>query len=57
MADLLAYLGESANYFTAADAFTALASARSEFAGMNYDALAMSGRMLQGAAETAGAAR
>jgi NADH-quinone oxidoreductase subunit G len=57
MADLLAYLGECANYFTAADAFAALASARSEFAGMNYDALAMSGRMLQGAAETAGAAR
>ncbi len=37
MADLLAYLGDSANYFTASDAFAALAAARSEFSGMTYE--------------------
>jgi predicted molibdopterin-dependent oxidoreductase YjgC len=57
MADLLAYLGESANYFTASDAFAALASARPEFSGMSYGALALSGKPLQGAAAPAGAAR
>jgi len=57
LADLLAYLGEGTNYFTAAEAFAALASARGEFAGMSYDALGFSGRMIAGAAEPAGAAR
>jgi NADH-quinone oxidoreductase subunit G len=56
MADLLAYLGESANYFTASDAFAALAAARGEFSGMNYGSLALSGRVLNGAAAPVGAA-
>jgi len=58
VADLLAFLGESASYYTASEAFAAMAAARGEFAGMSYDALGLSGRVVSGAGEAmAGAAR
>jgi NADH-quinone oxidoreductase subunit G len=57
IADLLAFLGEPAGYFTAADAFAAMAGARSEFTGMSYDSLALSGQMIGSARAPAGAAR
>ena len=57
ISDLLAFLGEGASYFTASDAFTALAAARAEFAGLSYDTLGFSGQPLAGASEPVGAAR
>ena len=57
VADLLAFMGEKAAYFTASEAFAAMAAARPEFAGMNYDGLALSGKMIEGAGATAGAVR
>ena len=57
LSDLLAYLGEGTNYFTAAEAFAAMAAARPEFAGMSHDALGFTGAMIAGAAEPAGASR
>jgi NADH-quinone oxidoreductase subunit G len=57
IADLLAFLGEGTSYFMASDTFNAMAQARSEFGGMSYDTLALSGKMLQGASAPAGAAR
>ena len=57
LADLLAFLGEKAAYFTSSDAFAAMAAARPEFAGMSYDALALSGQVVHGSRESAGAAR
>jgi NADH-quinone oxidoreductase subunit G len=58
VADLLAFLGESASYFTASEAFAAMAAARGEFGGMSYDSLGLSGRAVSGAGEAmAGAAR
>ncbi|HEY0997454.1 MAG TPA: 2Fe-2S iron-sulfur cluster-binding protein [Gemmatimonadaceae bacterium] len=47
--DLLAAMGEGSGYFTAGEAFAALAAARPEFAGMSYDTLGLKGRMLAGA--------
>jgi NADH-quinone oxidoreductase subunit G len=51
--DLLAAMGEGQGYWTASQAFDALASAHPEFAGMSYDRLALKGAMTAGA--TAGA--
>jgi len=48
LSDLLSALGEQAGYFMASDAFAALASARSEFAGMSYDSLGLRGAVLAG---------
>ena len=56
-ADLLAMLGERASYFTAAEAFAAMAAARPEFAGMSYDGLGLAGAAIAGAGQPAGAAR
>ncbi|MEP7345986.1 MAG: 2Fe-2S iron-sulfur cluster-binding protein [Gemmatimonadaceae bacterium] len=44
LSDLSTALGESANYFSASDVFTALAASHTEFAGMTYGALGMRGR-------------
>lgn len=57
VSDTLAFLGEPASYFLASDVFTALAGARSEFAGMSYDTLGLKGQLIAGAAEPAEAAR
>jgi NADH-quinone oxidoreductase subunit G len=43
--DLLAALGEGQGYWTASQAFDALAGSHSEFAGMSYDSLALKGAM------------
>ncbi|HEX6533806.1 MAG TPA: molybdopterin-dependent oxidoreductase [Gemmatimonadaceae bacterium] len=53
VADLLAYLGESAGYYLAGEAFAALAAARPEFAGMTYDTLGFRGQLVAGAAAPA----
>ena len=41
--DLLAAMGEGSGYWTASQAFDALAAANTEFAGMSYDALGLKG--------------
>jgi NADH-quinone oxidoreductase subunit G len=53
--DLLAAMGEGGGYWTASQAFDALAQSNAEFAGMSYDALGLKGAPLASAA--AGAAR
>ncbi|MES2179751.1 MAG: 2Fe-2S iron-sulfur cluster-binding protein [Gemmatimonadota bacterium] len=53
--DLLAAIGEGSGYWTASQAFDALAASHPEFAGMSYDGLALKGAMTAGA--TAGAAQ
>jgi NADH-quinone oxidoreductase subunit G len=53
--DLLAAMGEGQGYWTASQAFDALAAAHPEFAGMSYDSLALKGRMIAGAMSGAGA--
>ena len=47
--DLLAAMGEGQGYWTASQAFDALAGSHPEFAGMSYDALALKGAMIAGA--------
>jgi NADH-quinone oxidoreductase subunit G len=47
--DLLAELGDGQGYWTASQAFDALARAHPEFAGMSYDSLALKGAMTAGA--------
>jgi NADH-quinone oxidoreductase subunit G len=44
--DLLAALGEGAGYWSAAEAFDALAASHPRFAGLSYDSLAMRGELL-----------
>jgi NADH-quinone oxidoreductase subunit G len=53
--DLLAAMGEGQGYWTASQAFDALAAAHPEFAGMSYDSLALKGRMIAGAMSGASA--
>jgi NADH-quinone oxidoreductase subunit G len=56
LSDLLAGMGAGTNYSLASDVFKQLASVRSEFAGMSYDALGLKGAALAGSgAATAGA--
>jgi len=55
LSDLLGQLGGSANYMLASDVFSAIASARPEFAGLSYDALGLRGKAITGAATPAGA--
>jgi predicted molibdopterin-dependent oxidoreductase YjgC len=43
LGDLLAEMGDGAGYFTAADAFAALAAGQASFAGLSYDALGLRG--------------
>ena len=47
--DLLAATGDGAGYWTASDAFDALAKSNREFAGMSYDSLALKGAVTAGA--------
>lgn len=47
--DLLALLGEGTGYWTASQAFDALAASRAELAGMSYDTLALKGAVAAGA--------
>jgi NADH-quinone oxidoreductase subunit G len=56
LADLLGAIGEPAQYFTAGEVFTALATANPAFAGLSYDVLGLRGRPVAGTAEPAGAA-
>ncbi len=51
--DLLAAMGEGAGYWTASEAFDALAKAHPEFAGMSYDRLALRGAATAGASAEA----
>jgi NADH-quinone oxidoreductase subunit G len=44
LGDLLAAMGDGEGYFTASDAFAALAAAHPSFAGLSYDLLGMRGR-------------
>jgi NADH-quinone oxidoreductase subunit G len=53
--DLLAALGNGSGYWTASEAFDALASSNAEFAGMSYDSLALKGAAT--ASALAGAAK
>jgi predicted molibdopterin-dependent oxidoreductase YjgC len=46
LGDLLTQLGEPTNMFLASEAFTALATARAEFAGMSYDSLGLKGQLM-----------
>ena len=47
--DLLAAMGDGQGYWTASQAFDALAGSHPEFAGMSYDGLALKGAMIAGA--------
>ena len=48
--DLLVALGEGQGYWTASQAFDALAASHPEFAGMSYDSLALKGAVTAGSA-------
>jgi NADH-quinone oxidoreductase subunit G len=50
LGDLLAALGEPADYLQARDVFAALAAAHAEFAGMSYDSLGLTGALVASAA-------
>ena len=52
--DLLAAMGDGAGYWTAAQAFEALAAAKPAFAGMSYDALGLKGAVTADAMAGAG---
>jgi NADH-quinone oxidoreductase subunit G len=53
LGDLLAAMGQGAGYFTAAEAFAAMAAAEPAFAGMSYDTLGLKGAIAQGAMQGA----
>ena len=46
LGDLLAAMGEGAGYWSAAEAFDALAAAHPRFAGLSYDTLGLKGQVL-----------
>jgi len=48
LSDLLTAVGVRSNYSLASEVFAALAAARTEFAGLNYDLLGARGRVLAG---------
>jgi NADH-quinone oxidoreductase subunit G len=50
--DLLAAMGDGSGFFTAAEAFAALARAEQRFAGMSYETLGARGAVVAGAATT-----
>ena len=50
LADLLTAAGVATNYSLASEVFAAMATARSEFAGMSYDTLGLRGKAIAGAA-------
>ena len=49
LSDLLALLGDSANFFLASQVFEALGQARPEYAGLTYDSLGLKGAPIAGA--------
>jgi predicted molibdopterin-dependent oxidoreductase YjgC len=49
LSDLLAAVGLRTNYSLASEVFSALASARPDFAGMSYDTLAARGKVVASA--------
>ena len=53
LSDLLAAMGEGSGYFTAGEAFAALAAAEPAFAGMSYDTLGLKGAVIEGALQGA----
>ena len=57
LADLLGALGESADYYVAADAFKALAASEPRYAGLSYDTLALRGLPVVDAPQLTDAAR
>jgi NADH-quinone oxidoreductase subunit G len=54
LADLLASLGESTDYFVPSDVFAALASSHAAFAGLSYDSIGLRGLPVVGATQAAG---
>jgi NADH-quinone oxidoreductase subunit G len=57
LGDLLTQLGEPTSFYMASEAFTALAAARPEFAGMSYDMLGLKGQLVSGQPAAQEAAR
>jgi NADH-quinone oxidoreductase subunit G len=55
LGDLLAAAGEGSGFWTAGQAFDALAAEVPAFAGLNYDGLGLRGAMIQGALTAGGA--
>ncbi|HVX38919.1 MAG TPA: 2Fe-2S iron-sulfur cluster-binding protein [Gemmatimonadaceae bacterium] len=55
LSDLLTAAGVPSNYSLASEVFGALAAATSEFGGMSYDTLGLKGKIIAGAAASAGA--
>jgi NADH-quinone oxidoreductase subunit G len=55
LGDVLAAMGEGTGYFTAAEAFTALAGEQGEFAGLTYETLGMRGAVIGQGQRTPGA--
>jgi NADH-quinone oxidoreductase subunit G len=49
LGDLLAAMGDGSGFFTAADAFAALAGSAAPFAGMSYETLGVKGAVIAGA--------
>ena len=56
LADLLASLGESTNFFLPSEVFAALASSHADFAGLSYDTLGLRGLPVLNSAPATGAA-
>jgi predicted molibdopterin-dependent oxidoreductase YjgC len=54
ISDLLGALGESAQYFVAADVFAALAASHAEFHGLSYDTIGLRGLPVANAGAGAG---
>ena len=54
LADLLAAMGEPADFFVASAVFDAMARSEAPFAGLSYDGLALKGAVVQGMTERAG---
>ena len=52
--DLLAATGEGSGYWTASQAFDALAASHADFSGMSYDGLGLKGALIAGAMAEAG---
>ena len=56
VADVLKAAGGKGGYMIASEAFNAVAAGHPEFAGLNYDALALRGATIRSAVKPAGAA-
>jgi len=56
LSDLLTAAGVRTNHMLASDVFNALAAAKTDFAGMSYDTLALKGKAVAGVTAEVGAA-